>query len=148
MPARLPGYDVPAESFWSHCIAVAALSERLAKELGFKAPALTFTAGLLHDAAIRRDTHGRSSLVDVARRLLTTVAGRPTRRVTEEEVHEETVRLGGRPAAGEWARVVAGTSLISAAQIAAALRTVTGVELPPPASDKPRPKILSNTPTP
>ncbi|MDD5308938.1 MAG: HDOD domain-containing protein [Deltaproteobacteria bacterium] len=50
MPARLPGYDVPADAFWTHCIAVAALSERLAKELGFEAPSLTFTAGLLHDA--------------------------------------------------------------------------------------------------
>jgi putative nucleotidyltransferase with HDIG domain len=50
LPARMPGYNVPADAFWTHCIAVAALSERLAKELGFKAPALTFTAGLLHDA--------------------------------------------------------------------------------------------------
>jgi len=105
-------------------------------------------AGLLLDAAIRRDSRGRSSLDDVARRLLSMATGRPSRRVTEEEVREETVRVGGRPAAEEWARVVAGTSLISAAQVATALRTVTGTELPPPASNKPRPKILSNTPNP
>ena len=105
-------------------------------------------AGLLLDAAIRRGTRGRSNLDDVARRLLSMAAGRPSRRVTEEELREEMVRIGGRPAADEWARVVAGISLISAAQVAVALRTVTGAELPPPASDKPRPKILSNTPNP
>jgi predicted metalloprotease with PDZ domain len=105
-------------------------------------------AGLLLDAAIRRRTRGRSSLDDVARRLLSMAAGRPSRRVTEEELREEMVRIGGRPVADEWARVVAGTSLVNAAQVAVALRTVTGVELPPPASDKPRPKILSNTPNP
>jgi len=105
-------------------------------------------AGLLLDAAIRRATRGRSNLDDVARRLLSMAAGRLSRRVTEEEMREETVRIGGRPAADEWARVVAGTSLISAAQVAAALQTVTGAELPPPASDKARPKILSNTPNP
>lgn len=105
-------------------------------------------AGLLLDAAVRRGSRGRSSLDDVARQLLSMAAGRPSRHVTEDEVRAETVRLGGRPAADEWARVVAGTSLIDAAQVAAALRTVTGVALPPPASDKPRPKILSNTPNP
>lgn len=105
-------------------------------------------AGLLLDAAIRRDSRGRSRLDDVARRLLSMAAGRPSRRVTEEEVRQETIRVGGRPASDEWARVVAGTSLITAAQVAAALRTVTGVELPPPASDKPRPKILSTATNP
>jgi hypothetical protein len=63
-------------------------------------------------------------------------------------MRQETVRIGGRPAADEWARVVAGTSPISAAQVADALRTVTGVELPPPASTKPLPKILANTANP
>lgn len=105
-------------------------------------------AGLLLDAAIRGNTGGRSRLDDVARRLLAMAAGRPSRHVTEEEIREEVVRLGGRPADDEWARVVAGTSLIGSAQVAAALRTVTGAELPPPASDKARPKILSNTPNP
>ena len=105
-------------------------------------------AGLLLDAAIRRGTGGRSSLDDVARRLLAISAGRPLHRLTEDEMREETVRIGGRPAAEEWARVVAGTSLIGAAQVADALRTVTGAELPPPASDKARPKILSSTSNP
>jgi predicted metalloprotease with PDZ domain len=105
-------------------------------------------AGLLLDAAVRRGTRGRSSLDDVARRILTMAADRPSHHVTEDEIREEVGRIGGRTAADEWARVVAGTSLVEAAQIAEALRTVTGTELPPPASDKARPKILSNTPIP
>ena len=49
IPSTIPGYDVAADVFWQHCIAVAILSERLSLELGVKTPALTFTAGLLHD---------------------------------------------------------------------------------------------------
>jgi len=49
IPKHLPGYDVEASVFWSHCISVAVLSERLAVELNVKRPDLTFTAGLLHD---------------------------------------------------------------------------------------------------
>jgi predicted metalloprotease with PDZ domain len=105
-------------------------------------------AGLLLDAAIRRDTRGRSSLDDVARRLLATAAGRPSHRVSEDDVHKEAIEVGGSATADEWSRVVAGTSLLTAAQIAAALRTVTGATLPPPASDKARPKILMSTSTP
>jgi putative nucleotidyltransferase with HDIG domain len=48
-PARLPGYDLDAQGFWLHSVAVAVLSERLAAELGVTRPELTFTAGLLHD---------------------------------------------------------------------------------------------------
>jgi putative nucleotidyltransferase with HDIG domain len=50
VPDRIPGYEMAAEGFWTHCVAVAVLSERLAVELGLKAPLMTFTAGLLHDA--------------------------------------------------------------------------------------------------
>jgi len=49
VPARLPGYDLDAKSFWLHCVAVAVLSERLARETGASSPDLLFTAGLLHD---------------------------------------------------------------------------------------------------
>ncbi len=49
IPARLPGYDIEAASFWQHSVAVAVLSERLATELKMPRPDLTFTAGLLHD---------------------------------------------------------------------------------------------------
>jgi putative nucleotidyltransferase with HDIG domain len=49
MPKTIPGYNVEARSFWTHCMAVAAVSERIAMEIGLKAPSLTFTAGLLHD---------------------------------------------------------------------------------------------------
>jgi putative nucleotidyltransferase with HDIG domain len=49
IPARLPGYDLDAKAFWLHCVAVAVLSERLAKETRAASPDLLFTAGLLHD---------------------------------------------------------------------------------------------------
>lgn len=49
LPESLPGYEVDAREFWTHCLAVAALSERLAAEIGIKAPDFIFTAGLLHD---------------------------------------------------------------------------------------------------
>jgi putative nucleotidyltransferase with HDIG domain len=49
IPPRLPGYELEAAGFWTHCVAVAVLSERLAAELGVRRPELTFTAGLLHD---------------------------------------------------------------------------------------------------
>jgi putative nucleotidyltransferase with HDIG domain len=48
IPARLPGYELDAAAFWTHCVAVAVLAERLAQEAGTP-PELTFTAGLLHD---------------------------------------------------------------------------------------------------
>jgi putative nucleotidyltransferase with HDIG domain len=49
IPERLPGYDVPATAFWTHCVAVAVYAERLAQELRTSSPDLLFTAGLLHD---------------------------------------------------------------------------------------------------
>jgi len=49
IPSELAGYDLGAEGFWGHCVAVAVLSERLAAELRCGAPDLLFTAGLLHD---------------------------------------------------------------------------------------------------
>jgi len=49
IPRALAGYDLRAEDFWRHCVAVAVLSERLAAELRCGTPDLLFTAGLLHD---------------------------------------------------------------------------------------------------
>ena len=49
IPSRLPGYEIDASGFWTHCMAVAVLSERLATELRLEHPDLIFTAGLLHD---------------------------------------------------------------------------------------------------
>lgn len=49
IPPRIPGYGMDARGFWAHCAAVAILSEALSRDLDLQAPALTFTAGLLHD---------------------------------------------------------------------------------------------------
>jgi putative nucleotidyltransferase with HDIG domain len=50
IPAVIPGYGLDAAEFWRHSIAVAVLSENLARAMGGRPPDLTFTAGLLHDA--------------------------------------------------------------------------------------------------
>jgi putative nucleotidyltransferase with HDIG domain len=49
IPARLPGYDLDATAFWTHSVAVAVFSEKLAVELRVGTPDMIFTAGLLHD---------------------------------------------------------------------------------------------------
>jgi putative nucleotidyltransferase with HDIG domain len=49
IPVHIPGYRLDARTFWTHCASVAILSEGLSRELHVQAPALTFTAGLLHD---------------------------------------------------------------------------------------------------
>jgi putative nucleotidyltransferase with HDIG domain len=49
LPDVLPGYGMDAGRLWQHSAAVAILGRHLAEELGFKAPDLIFTAGLLHD---------------------------------------------------------------------------------------------------
>jgi putative nucleotidyltransferase with HDIG domain len=49
IPSQLPGYNLDAQAFWIHSVAVAIICERLALELNLKIPELTFTAGLLHD---------------------------------------------------------------------------------------------------
>jgi len=49
IPPVVPGYGIEAVAFWTHCVAVGALAERLGRDLGHGVPALAFTAGLLHD---------------------------------------------------------------------------------------------------
>jgi putative nucleotidyltransferase with HDIG domain len=49
VPDTLPGYGIDASVFWCHSVAVAVIAERLSKERKLATPALTFTAGLLHD---------------------------------------------------------------------------------------------------
>jgi putative nucleotidyltransferase with HDIG domain len=49
VPARLPGYEMSATSFFRHSIAVAMLAEILAQELTLPDVDMVFTAGLLHD---------------------------------------------------------------------------------------------------
>jgi putative nucleotidyltransferase with HDIG domain len=85
VPDILPGYGIDAGVFWSHSVAVAVVAERLAKERKLATPAMTFTAGLLHDIgklvisnflADRLDdlrselASGAPSLVDCERKLL------------------------------------------------------------------------------
>ena len=49
IPKVIPGYETTSTRFWLHSVAVAALSESLARELRLHPPDYTFTAGLLHD---------------------------------------------------------------------------------------------------
>ncbi len=49
LPERVPGYELTSRGFWQHCVAVAVLSESLARVHGGQPPALVFTAGLMHD---------------------------------------------------------------------------------------------------
>jgi len=105
-------------------------------------------AALLLDAAIRRDSRGRASLDDVARRLLAAARDRRSRAATEAEIGEAVAQVGERSTKREWARVVAGTDRITPSQVAAALREVTGVDLPPPPPRTNVPKALSQPPSP
>lgn len=49
LPARIPGYGISAEKYWIHSIAVATISDLLAKKLDLPNADMAFTAGLLHD---------------------------------------------------------------------------------------------------
>jgi putative nucleotidyltransferase with HDIG domain len=49
VPERLPGYGIDAAAYWCHSVAVGVLSERLTRDKKLATPALTFTAGLMHD---------------------------------------------------------------------------------------------------
>lgn len=49
VPQVLAGYGTSALHYWEHSVAVAVLSDRIGREVGFTYPDLAFTAGLLHD---------------------------------------------------------------------------------------------------
>ena len=49
LPDSLPGYRVPSSAFWTHSIAVAALTERIAARISCPGREESFTCGLLHD---------------------------------------------------------------------------------------------------
>lgn len=49
LPNQIPGYDLPVADFWRHCVGVAVVSERLAREVRAMNADIAFTAGLLHD---------------------------------------------------------------------------------------------------
>lgn len=49
IPKRLLGYELSADEFWGHGVAVAVVADRLGAEVGFARGDLAFTAGLLHD---------------------------------------------------------------------------------------------------
>jgi predicted metalloprotease with PDZ domain len=89
-------------------------------------------AGLILDAAVRRGSGGRATLDHVARGMLARSGGRSSRRVSEEEIRASVLEAGGREAARAWERVVASAEPITERDLAAALREVTGRELPPP----------------
>jgi putative nucleotidyltransferase with HDIG domain len=86
IPKVLPGYDMTAEGYWTHCAAVAILGEQLASSLGNAAPDAVFTCGLLHDIGklvlgtflmqvsgeIQRQLHGATSFLEAERLALGT----------------------------------------------------------------------------
>jgi putative nucleotidyltransferase with HDIG domain len=49
VPKKLLGYEIDARTYWLHSVAVAILTEQLAKDLRIRPPNLAFIAGLLHD---------------------------------------------------------------------------------------------------
>lgn len=105
-------------------------------------------AGLLLDAFIRRQTDGEASLDDVARRMLAVAAGRSSRRIAEGEIRAIAIATGGSGVAGLWDRVVDGESLISRDEVAAALRTVTGLDVTAPDFNAKEQKVLIGHPKP
>lgn len=88
-------------------------------------------AALLLDAAIRRGSAGRASLDDVARRLLAAASQDPARRVSASEIRALAVALGGAGVAPVWRRAVAGTELLTRAEITGALDVISGLRSRP-----------------
>ena len=105
-------------------------------------------AGLLLDAAIRRTTDGAATLGDVARRLLAAASHDPGRRVSDAEIHDLSLEVGGPAVEPVWRQVVAGTSLISEAEVTEALRVVTGLAVTAPAPIAKEQKVLIVHPKP
>lgn len=49
LPKKIPGYEIEAESYFLHCLAVGAMAEQLSTMIQVPAGDMIFTAGLLHD---------------------------------------------------------------------------------------------------
>ena len=49
LPKQIPGYEIDATTYFTHCLAVGAMAEDLSKRLEMKDVEMVFTAGLLHD---------------------------------------------------------------------------------------------------
>lgn len=49
LPPKIPGYEIDAQTYFLHCLAVGAMAEQLAKLTHVSAGDMLFTAGLLHD---------------------------------------------------------------------------------------------------
>ncbi len=49
IPQHLTGYQMGADEYWAHAVAVAVLADRIGRAAGFTYPDLAFTSGLLHD---------------------------------------------------------------------------------------------------
>jgi putative nucleotidyltransferase with HDIG domain len=111
LPPVISGYEIDAQVFWTHSVAVAALSERLSEELKLQASDLTFTAGLLHDIGklvlgiYLQDVSGEVSdrlhssdraLVEVERELLETDHGALGALVADHWQLPKTVGWGAR----------------------------------------------------
>jgi predicted metalloprotease with PDZ domain len=105
-------------------------------------------AGLLLDAAIRRGADGRASLDDLARRMLARARTDPAHRVADADIRALATQLGGGGVDRIWRRVVEGTSLITAADVADALRAVTGSPVTAPAAAPKDRKVLIGHPNP
>jgi predicted metalloprotease with PDZ domain len=104
--------------------------------------------GLLLDAAIRRGTDGHASLDDLARRMLARARTDPAHRVADADIQALAVELGGGGVDRIWRRVVEGTSLITEAEVADALRAVTGSPVTAPAAAPKAQKVLIGHPNP
>ena len=99
-------------------------------------------AGLMLDAELRRSSHGTRSLDDLSRELLAVAAHRGTRRVSEAEIRDSAIALGGEEMRAVWDRVVAGTSLLTEGDVVSALRDVTGRTFPVPVLEAKRRKTF------
>ena len=105
-------------------------------------------AGLLLDGAIRRATDGEATLGDLARRMLAYARQAPDRRVSDARIRDYALEVGGPAVERVWRQVVAGTALISEADVTDALRAVTGLPVAAPAPIAKERKSLIGHPKP
>jgi predicted metalloprotease with PDZ domain len=105
-------------------------------------------AGLLLDAAIRRATAGQAKLDDAARLALILARSSPEHRVPDAAIRAVAVQVGGDDVDRVWRRVVEGITLISEAEVTAALHAVTGLPVTGPPRIAKEQKVLPGHPKP